>query len=98
MIAVEGNRLVLSGPATFETHLAMREQSEAHITDADVAIDLAAVTDVDSSALALAFFWQRRARRLTLLNPPQSFLALADLYGVVELLLGADADAARASN
>ncbi len=98
MIAVEGNRLVLSGPATFETHVAMREQSEPHITDAAVEIDLSAVTDVDSSALALAFFWQRRARQLTLLNPPQSFLALADLYGVVELLLGADAVDARPSH
>lgn len=97
MIAIEGKRLALSGPATYETHVAMREESEASVADAEVEVDLAGVTDVDSSALALVFFWQRRARRLTLLNPPRSLLALADLYGVVELLLGPDSAAPAAS-
>ena len=90
MITVQGKRLIVSGPATFETHVAMREESAAGVADADVEIDLAGITEVDSTALALVFFWQRRARQLKLLNPPQSLLALADLYGVVELMLGSD--------
>lgn len=94
MISVEGNRLIVSGPATLETHVAMREESLAAVADAELEIDLAGITDVDSSALALMFFWQRRARRTTLMNPPRSLLALAELYGVVELLLGAEAPAA----
>lgn len=88
MISVEGKRLIVSGPATFETHVAMREESLAAVADADLEIDLAGITEVDSSALALVFCWQRRAQRITLVNPPRSLLALADLYGVVELLLG----------
>lgn len=94
MISVEGKRLIVSGPATLETHVAMREESLASVADAEIEIDLAGITDVDSSALALVFYWQRRARRITLTNPPRSLLALAELYGVVELLLGADAAAA----
>ena len=94
VITVEGQRLSLNGPATFETHVATREQSEASVVDAEVEVDFAGVTDVDSSALALVFFWQRHARRLTLLNPPRTLLALAELYGVVELLLGPEAAAA----
>ena len=94
MISVEGERLIVSGPATIETHVTLREESEARVTDAELEIDLAGVTDVDSSALALVFFWQRRARRITLVNPPRSLLALADLYGVVELLRSEDPPAA----
>jgi phospholipid transport system transporter-binding protein len=98
VITVDGNRLLVSGPATFETHVAMREESAASVADADVEIDLAGITEVDSTVLALAFYWQRRARQLKLVNPPQSLLALADLYGVVELLLGPDAATARPSH
>jgi len=94
MISIEGERLIVSGPATIETHVTLREESEARVTDAELEIDLAGVTDVDSSALALVFFWQRRARRITLVNPPRSLLALADLYGVVELLRSEDPPAA----
>lgn len=90
MISVEGKRLIVSGPATFDTHVAMRDESEAAVAEAELEIDLAGITDVDSSALALVFFWQRRARRITLTNTPRSLLALAKLYGVVELLLGTE--------
>jgi phospholipid transport system transporter-binding protein len=88
MIAFDGNRLALSGPVTLATHLALREESIAYLIDADIEIDLADVTEVDSSALALIFSWQRRAGRheVALLNPPATLLALADLYGVVDLL------------
>lgn len=91
MIRSDGKRLSVSGAATFATHVAMREESLAAISGADLEIDLAGITEVDSSALALLFFWQRRARRVTLLNTPRSLLALAELYGVVALLPGAAA-------
>lgn len=88
MITIDGKRVALSGPVTLQTHLALREESMATVGNGDVEIDLAGVTDVDSSALALIFFWQRRAGRhpVTLLNMPASLLALAELYGVVGLL------------
>lgn len=56
----------------------------------ETVFDLAAVTEVDSSGLAVVFGWQRAAivggRRLRLANPPANLLSLADLYGVGEFL------------
>ena len=98
MISIDGKRLSVIGPATFDTHVAMREETSAAVADAELEIDLAGITDVDSSALALVFFWQRRARRITLMNPPRSLLALAKLYGVVELLLGTETTAGPATH
>lgn len=57
---------------------------------ADLLLDLAGVTDVDSSALSTLFAWQRKAaeRAVTvrIVNPPASMISLAALYGVSELL------------
>lgn len=88
MITVDGKRLKLSGPVTLETHVLLREESTNYVIDADVEIDLSDVVEVDSSALALIFFWRRCAGKhaVTLINPPNSLLALADLYGVNDLL------------
>jgi phospholipid transport system transporter-binding protein len=52
--------------------------------------DLAAVTDVDSSGLAVLFGWQRAAqaqgKTLKVTNPPASLVSLAEVYGTTELL------------
>lgn len=52
--------------------------------------DLAAVTDLDSSCLAVVFGWMRAAstagKTLSLLNPPMNMLSLAAVYGVADLL------------
>jgi phospholipid transport system transporter-binding protein len=53
-------------------------------------VDFGAVTEVDSSAVALLLEWRRQAegRNLTLrlANPPAALQNLAELYGVLELL------------
>lgn len=53
-------------------------------------IDLAAVPDADSSALAVLFAWLRDARArnqpLRISNPPAGLLSLAGLYGVDDFL------------
>ena len=53
-------------------------------------IDLAAVKEVDSSALGVILAWLRSAAEknlsLRLVDPPASLLSLAKLYGVDELL------------
>ena len=54
-------------------------------------VDLAAVTEVDSSALSLLFEWQRAARsaqqlQISFRNLPESLKSLAALYGVAELI------------
>ena len=55
-----------------------------------LAFDLAAVTDMDSSCLAVIFGWMRAARDagkvVRLLNPPRNLLSLAEVYGVSDLL------------
>ena len=53
-------------------------------------IDFAAVTDIDSSAVALLLEWRReallRAKTLEFVNLPPNLLALAELYGVADLI------------
>lgn len=56
----------------------------------EVVLDLAAVTEADSSALGVIFGLQRSARErglaLRLVNPPAGLLSLASLYGVADAL------------
>jgi len=53
-------------------------------------LDLAAVSEVDSSALSVVFAWLRTAGTggiaLRIANPPANLISLATLYGVSELL------------
>jgi len=53
-------------------------------------LDLAAVAEVDSSALSLVLAWLRTANErgiaLRIAHPPASLISLAALYGVSELL------------
>ena len=53
-------------------------------------LDFSAVTGVDSSAVALLLEWRRQAgdrgKRLEYVNLPANLLALAQLYGVAELI------------
>ena len=53
-------------------------------------LDLAAVREIDSSALSVILAWLRTARdrgvALRIVNPPASLISLATLYGVCELL------------
>lgn len=55
-----------------------------------LAIDLSAVSEVDSSAVALLLKWRREARRLgkrlEFINIPGNLAALAELYDVTELV------------
>lgn len=52
--------------------------------------DLAGVTEVDSSGLAVVFGWVREARRLgktfRISNLPANLASLAEVYGVSDLL------------
>lgn len=90
MISVSGDRVDVSGPMTMTDAAALLAQGEAAIAAKASEFDLAAVTDIDSSGLAVVFGWMRAARTaglsLRLLNPPQNFLSLAAVYGVADLL------------
>ena len=86
--------LALEGALSFERLPAVLAESQAYCARDDLpdrlTIDFAAITEVDSSAVALLLEWRRVAARLgkTLLfvNLPANLLALADLYGVAELI------------
>ncbi|EXI85265.1 MAG: putative NTP binding protein (contains STAS domain) [Candidatus Accumulibacter regalis] len=71
-------------------HEAGRRALSSAQRSASVLLDLAGVAEVDSSALATLFAWQRKAAesavQLRVANPPASLISLAALYGVSELL------------
>lgn len=90
MTTVDGQRLLLEGAITLERHLALREASAAWLASVRPEVDWSAVTTVDSSALSLVLHWRRAraadAAPLTHRNLPPALLALAELYGVQDLL------------
>jgi phospholipid transport system transporter-binding protein len=92
--AVAGEVLALTGELSFETIPQVLEESAIYAARTDLpdrlTIDFAGITNVDSSAVALLLDWRRMAvkRRKTLVfvNLPANLLALAELYGVAELI------------
>ena len=86
--------LALEGALSFETLPRVLEESRAYSARPDLpdrlTIDFAAITEVDSSAVALLLEWRREAARrgkgLYFVNLPANLLALADLYGVTGLI------------
>ena len=90
MIERDGNQLRVRGALTLAGVTALCEAGKRQLGDADLVVDLAAVTEVDSTALSLLFEWRRAAQRKNLhiafRNLPESLKSLAALYGVTELL------------
>lgn len=90
MIQREGERLVVSGPVTLANVTHVLEDGYAGIRGGAATVDLAGVTELDSSLLAMLLAWLREATRLgrTLKfdNLPEGLTTIARLYGVVELL------------
>lgn len=91
MISCDGDRCRIEGPLTIENIVAVLEASRQALPAApQVTMDLAGVTEVDSSAVSLLLEWRRAAlrdsRKLTFINLPDNLKSLAQLYGVTELL------------
>ncbi len=90
MIRAGDGCLEVSGAMTLPCATGLLAEGKAAFADPETVLDLAAVTDVDSSSLAVIFGWQREAQRLgkTILiaHPPKEMLVLAEVYGVAELL------------
>lgn len=90
MIQVSGERVEVSGPMTMAGASVLLAEGEAAISASASVFDLSAVTEMDSSCLAVIFGWMRAARdagkTVTLANPPQNLLSLAEVYGVSDLL------------
>jgi phospholipid transport system transporter-binding protein len=82
----EGNRLLLEGAVNVGTVSALLSAGADHVRDGAEVIDFAAVTAVDSAAVALALALVRAAgaagRTVTFANVPVAMSQLAELYGV----------------
>jgi phospholipid transport system transporter-binding protein len=91
VIRGEAGRLLLSGPVTLANVAELLEAGRRELaTGAMATVDLAGVTDLDSSALALLLAWLRDARAagrsLVFANLPEGLRTIARLYGVEDLL------------
>ena len=90
MITCADGRCALSGAITMRNATAVLEEGKRLFSGPSVVVDLAAVTELDSSAVSLLLEWRRVAkaenRRMQFVNIPANLQSLADLYGVSELL------------
>ncbi len=93
MIECAHGRCRVAGPLTIDNITAVLEESARVFNGPQLTIDLAEVTEVDSSAVSLLLQWQRAARQagrtVTFANLPANLKSLAVLYGVADLIPGA---------
>jgi phospholipid transport system transporter-binding protein len=86
----EGNRLCLDGTVTLETATRVLEEAVTQVRDGVQVVDFGGVTEVDSSAVALALALLREAqgagRTIAFANLPPAMLNLATLYAVAEFI------------
>jgi len=90
MIDRRDGRLWVTVPMVMVNASGLLEAGRAAFKDGRELIDFAEVAEADSSALAVMLGWLRAAqaekRGLAFANVPVGVRALADLYGVAELL------------
>ena len=90
MIERDGQRLLVKAPMLIGTARVLSEAGAALLPDGEAIVDLSAVADADSSALAVLFSWARvqqaRAGSLRVEGAPRGVAALADMYGVADLI------------
>lgn len=93
MIRTVNDRVEVSGPVTVADAATLLAEGVAALSAGKLPVaefDLAGVTSVDSSLLAVVFGWMRAAKlngkSIRLTNLPQSFLSLAAVYDVADLL------------
>jgi phospholipid transport system transporter-binding protein len=94
MISLEGSRAALAGPVTLANVNAVLAEGarafKALTVEMPLTVDLAGVTEVDSTAVSLLLEWRRAAARdkrvIDYVNYPANLKSLIQLYGVTELL------------
>ncbi|MFC4160107.1 STAS domain-containing protein [Chitinimonas lacunae] len=82
--------VALSGDLTLATAVQRSEEMAPRLQGPELTLDLAAIGEVDSTAVSLLLHWKRDARAagrlLIFRNPPASLRSLAALYGVEDVL------------
>jgi phospholipid transport system transporter-binding protein len=93
MIHIADDRIQVSGPVTVAVAAKVLAEGESALSAGKlpaVVFDFSGVTSVDSSLLAVVFGWMRAAKlngkSIRLTNLPPSFLSLAAVYDVADLL------------
>lgn len=90
MILRDGDKLSVQGSITIANVVEVIEQGVHLFDQTDLIIDLAQVTEVDSSAVSMLLEWQRKKQknnqRLYFSNMPENLKNLIQLYGVAELV------------
>ncbi len=90
MIEVSAELAKVTSAMTLTSAKSLLEEGIRLIAGPVTAFDLGAVTEVDSSGLAVVFGWLREAKRLgktiRIDNLPQNLSSLAQVYGVSDLL------------
>ena len=93
MIRRDGDSLFLEGALTLGTVPGLAGAVQDHLRQGARVVDFRGVSEVDSSAVALALEWLRQAAEsktgLRFANLPVAMQNLAKLYGVSELLQSA---------
>ncbi len=85
-----GDRIEVTGAMNMGAAAGLLAEGVGFVSRPETVFDLAGVTEVDSSGLAVIFGWQRAAKlqnkTIRIANLPQSLRSLADVYGVGALL------------
>lgn len=89
-VSREGGRIVLQGPVTIEHVTGLTRQGIALFDNQSLTVDLAGVTEVDSTIISMLLEWLRTAqktnRSLQFIHLPGNLRSLIQLYGVAELI------------
>ncbi len=90
MIESADGRLLVKSAMTLDSARALQEAGRAFLSAGTVVFDFSAVTEADSSAIAVMLDWLRQGKALgatvSFTGVPAAVRSLADLYGVAELL------------
>ena len=90
VIMREGNRIVLQGPVTIDHAAELTRRGIALFDSQSLMVDLAGVTDVDSTIISMLLEWLRSAqkadRSLQFMHLSGNLRSLIQLYGVAELI------------
>lgn len=90
MIERRGDRLCVTAPMVMSNARGLLEAGRSAFKEKLEKVDFGAVSEADSSALAVMLGWQRtaeaRGMQLSFANAPAGLRSLVDLYGLTELL------------
>ncbi|HJT50353.1 MAG TPA: STAS domain-containing protein [Nitrosospira sp.] len=90
IILHEGEQLSVEGSVTIDNVVSVVARGMGLLDRGDVTIDLAGLTEADSSVVSLLLEWRREAarrnRQVCIANMPENLQSLVRLYGVSELI------------